>query len=74
MATKRKRTAKKKNNDKKTYYASFALIIIILLIITVFQLGLVGEYTDAVFNFFLAQAATLHTSCYCSRVSIWRHI
>ena len=51
MATKRKRTAKKKNNDKKTYYASFALIIIILLIITVFQLGLVGEYTDAVFNF-----------------------
>lgn len=51
MATKRKRTAKKKNNDKKTYYASFALIIIILLIITVFQLGLVGEYADAVFNF-----------------------
>lgn len=51
MATKRKRTAKKKNSDKKTYYASFALIIIILLIITVFQLGLVGEYADAVFNF-----------------------
>ena len=51
MATKRKRTAKKKNNDKKTYYASFALLIIILLIITVFQLGLVGEYSDAVFNF-----------------------
>ena len=51
MATKRKRTAKKKNNDKKTYYASFALLIIILLIITVFQLGLVGEYADAAFNF-----------------------
>lgn len=51
MATKRKRTAKKKNNDKKTYYASFALIIIILLIITAFQLGLVGEYADAGFNF-----------------------
>ena len=51
MATKRKRSAKKKNNDKKTYYASFSLILIILLIITVFQLGIVGEYTDAGFNF-----------------------
>lgn len=51
MATKRKRTTKKKSNDKKTYYASFALVIIILLIITVFQLGVVGEYTDAAFNF-----------------------
>src|SRR5699024_2278342 len=50
MATKRKRSAKKKNNDKKTYYASFSVILIILLIITVCQLGIVGEYTDAGFN------------------------
>ena len=51
MATKRKRTTKKKNNDKKTYYASFSLILIILLIITVFSLGVVGEYSDAGFNY-----------------------
>lgn len=51
MATKRKRTTKKKKNDKKTYYASFSLILIILLIITVFSLGVVGEYLDAGFNY-----------------------
>lgn len=52
MARKRKKTAKtKRKQDNRTYYSISAFVLIVILFITIFQLGVVGAYIDALFAY-----------------------
>src|SRR5699024_1258035 len=52
MAQKRKKTAKtKRKQDNRTYYSISAFVLIVILFITIFQLGVVGAYIDALFAY-----------------------
>ena len=52
MARKRKKTTKtKRKRNNRTYYSISAFILIVILFITIFQLGVVGAYIDALFAY-----------------------
>ncbi|MCG1008742.1 DNA translocase FtsK [Salinicoccus sp. ID82-1] len=48
---KSRQTRKKKKKDNRTYYSISAFILIVILFITIFQLGVIGTYTDAFFAY-----------------------
>lgn len=58
MAAQRKKTtkrttSKKKKQDNRTYYSITAFVLVILIVITAFKLGVVGEYIDSFFAYFV---------------------
>lgn len=49
----RKSTKRTTNKSNRTYYAISAFVMIVLMVLTVFQLGIVGEYIDSFFAYFV---------------------